>query len=170
LAIPIILILAVLWVAFFTWPLVQRRLAGGGRGSLGSLSHRANPLGQFGRRSAAPVVSPIASRSIPASPFAASKPAPAGLPMSPMAQKRRRDAFMVLGVAVIAFALLAVVTANLIVIGLSVVASIAFVAYVVALVQIRRRSEERAAKVHYLPQPVHTRSLVLHRSASSSSM
>ena len=90
--------------------------------------------------------------------------------MSPIAQKRRRDAFMVLGIAVVAFALLAVVTANVIAIGLSAVVSLAFVAYVVALVQIRRRSQERTAKVHYLPQPVHTRALVLHRSASSSSL
>ena len=114
-------------------------------------------------------MAPIASRSIPASPLAATSAPPAGLPMSPIAQKRRRDAFMVLGVAVVVCALLAVVTGSLIAIGLSVVVSLAFVAYVVALVQIRRHSQESAAKVHYLPQPVHTRSLVLHRSASSSS-
>ena len=170
-AIPIILILAVLWVAFFTWPLVQRRLAGGGRGSLGSLSHRSNPLGRVGRRSAPSSVVPIASRSIPATPFGApAASTPVGLPMSALAQKRRRDAFMVLGCAVIGSALLAIVTASMIAIAASVASTLLFVAYVVALVQIRRRSEERTAKVHYLPQPVHTRQLVLHRSVSSSSL
>jgi hypothetical protein len=36
------------------------------------------------------------------------------------------------------------------------------------LVQIRLRAQARTAKIHYLPQPVHSRPLVLHRSVSSS--
>ena len=161
-AIPIILILAVLWVAFFTWPLVQRRRSRDGRRSLGLLS-------RVGRQSAPPSVTPIASRSIPASPFGVTTALPAaGLPMSPIAQKRRRDAFVVLGCAVMASALLAVFTGNLIMILASVAVAALFIAYVVALVQLRRRSQERSAKVLYMPQPVQSRQLVLHRSVSSS--
>jgi len=37
----------------------------------------------------------------------------------------------------------------------------------VALVHIRRRAQERQAKVHFLAQPTHTPSLVLRRTASS---
>ncbi len=167
-AIPIILILAVLWVAFFTWPLVQRRLSGGGRDSLGSLRPRRNPLGRVAGRSSAPALPAIAQRSIPATPFGTSTAAPAGLPMSPIAQKRRRDAFLILGCAVFVTALLAVATGSVIAIGAFVATGALFAAYVVALVQIRRRAQERTAKIHYLPQAVHSRPLVLHRSVSSS--
>ncbi|MEP6623997.1 MAG: hypothetical protein ABJC79_06125 [Acidimicrobiia bacterium] len=171
-AIPIILILAVLWVAFFTWPLVQRRLSGGGRDSLGSLRPRRNPLARVGGRSSSmPTLPAIAQRSIPASPFGTSGTAAApaaGLPMSPIAQKRRRDAFLVLACAVLVTALLAVVTGSVIAIAVSVVTGALLAAYVVALVQIRRRAQERTATVHYLPQPLYSRPLVLHRSVSSS--
>ncbi len=168
-AIPIILILAVLWVAFFTWPLVQRRLSGGGRDSLGALRPRRNPVARVGGRSSSlPTLPAIAQRSIPASQFGAATAPAAGLPMSPIAQKRRRDAFLVLACAVVLTALLAVVTASIIAIGAFVVTALGFAAYVVALVQIRRRAQERTAKIHYLPQQVQRRPLVLHRSASSS--
>jgi Ca2+/Na+ antiporter len=90
--------------------------------------------------------------------------------MSPIAQKRRRDAFMVLAGGVVLTALLAFVTASVFAIGVFVVTALMFAAYVVALVQIRRRAQERSAKIHYLPQPVHGRPLVLHRSVSSSSL
>jgi hypothetical protein len=63
--------------------------------------------------------------------------------------------------------LLAVVSASAAVWALHLLADIAFVAYIVALVQIRRRAEERRATVHFLPQPVVTPTLVLRRSVSS---
>ena len=87
--------------------------------------------------------------------------------MSPIAQKRRRDAFVVLGGAVVVTLLLAVVSASIIAWAVLGVTVVAFGAYVVALVHIRRRAQERQAKVHFLAQPTHTPSLVLRRTASS---
>ena len=87
--------------------------------------------------------------------------------MSPIAQKRRRDAFVILGGAVVATLLLAVVSASMIAWAVFGVTVVLFGAYVAALVHIRRRAQERQATVHFLPQPTHTPSLVLRRTASS---
>ena len=73
-----------------------------------------------------------------------------------------------LGGAVIATLLIAVVTGSIVAWAVQILANVGFVAYVVALVHIRRRAEERRAKVHFLPQPTHTPSLVLRRSSVSS--
>lgn len=166
--ISIILILGVLWAAFFLWPLAQRRLEGGNRNSIGSFAKGLGAVGSLRSRSLAPL--PIPSTS--ARPLSAGTMEPSvraeGLPMSPIAQRRRRDALLVIGGAVLATLLLAVVTGSMIAWAVQLFTDVAFAAYVVALVAIRRRAEERQAKVHFLPQPVHTpSSLVLRRSVSS---
>ena len=168
-AIPIILILAVLWVAFFTYPLVQRRLTGGGRDSIGSFSKRVTVIGRVGAHRPTRSLAPLAMPTLPARQGAFGPPvgAHAGLPMSPMAQRRRRDALFVFAGAVVATLLLAVVSANSIAWLVQFASDAMFAAYVVALVVIRRRAEERRAKVHFLPQPTPAPSLVLRRTASS---
>ena len=87
--------------------------------------------------------------------------------MSPGAQRRRRDALVMLAGAVVVTLLFGVVTGSLIAWAVHALTVVAFVAYIVALVHIRRRAEERRAKVHFLPQPVHSSSLVLRRTVSS---
>lgn len=168
-AIPIILILAVLWVAFFTYPLVQRRLSGGGRDSIGSFSKRVSAISRVGGHRSSRSLAPLAMPALAPRP-AAFGPAGGraeGLPMSPIAQKRRRDAFVILGGAVVATLLLAVVSASMVVWAVFAITVVLFGAYVMALVHIRRRAQESQAKVHFLPQPTHTPSLVLRRTASS---
>ena len=164
-----ILILAALWAAFFLWPFVQRRLAGGGRDSIGSFSKGVGVVRRVGGHGPTRSLSPLAMPELPArtAAFGAAAGKPEGLPMSPGAQRRRRDALVILGGAVVATLLLAVVSGNLIAWGVHAVTAVGFVAYIVALVHIRRRAEERRAKVHYFPQPAHTPSLVLRRSISS---
>ena len=87
--------------------------------------------------------------------------------MSSEAQRRRRDALVILGGGVLATLLLAVVSASSVAWAVHVFADFAFGAYIVALVQIRRRAEERRATVYFLPQPVARPTLVLRRTASS---
>lgn len=168
-AIPIILILAVLWAAFFTWPLVQRRLSGTGRDSISAFSRRVNVVGRLGGHRSSRSLSPLSMSALPGPPVAFGAPVGklAGLPMSAVAQRRRRDALVMLGGAVLATLLLAAVGANPILWAVHLLTDVLFVAYVVALVHLRRRSEEQQAKVHFLPQPTHTPSLVLRRTASS---
>ena len=173
-----ILILAVLWAAFFLWPLVQRRLEGGRRNSIGSLSKSFGRPGSFttGNGMAARISStrrlrPIATRPLPGPPVRAAgfgtDARPQGLPMSTEAQRRRRDAFVILGGGVLATLLLAVMSASAIAWIVHALVDLAFAAYIVALVQIRRRADERRATVHFLPQPVIRPTLVLRRTASS---
>lgn len=168
--IPIILILAVLWAAFFLWPLVQRRIAGGGRNSIGSFTKRVGVVGRVGGHLPTRSLSPLSMPELPGPPaaFGAAAGKAEGLPMSPIAQRRRRDALVMLGGAVLVTLLVAVVSGSMIAWAVQLLATVGFAAYIVALVHIRRRAEERRATVHFLPQPTHhSSSLVLRRSASS---
>lgn len=87
--------------------------------------------------------------------------------MSADAQRRRRDALIVLGGGVLATLVLAVVSASVAAWAVHAIVVLAFAGYIVALVQIRRRAQERRATVHFLPQAVVTPTLVLRRSVSS---
>ena len=173
-----LLILAVLWAAFFLWPLVQRRLEGGRRTSIGSLSSSFTRSGSFttgnglaARISSTRRIRPIATRPLPGPPARSASfgddTRPQGLPMSSEAQRRRRDALVILGGGVLATLLLAVVSASTVAWAVHALVDFAFAAYIVALVQIRRRADERRATVHFLPQPVARPTLVLRRTASS---
>jgi len=168
LKIPIILILAVLWAAFFAWPFVQRRLSGRSRNSIGDFSRRVSALGNLRR---APRGRGL--RAIPAPRAAAFKvagpPVAAGLPMSSVAQKRRRDALGLFCVAALASLLLAFVVGGTVLWLIQIVADALLVGFLAALALIARRSRTRRASVHYLPQPApaHSSALVLRRTASS---
>ena len=164
-----ILILAALWAAFFLWPFVQRRLAGGGRDSIGSFSKGVGVVRRVGGHGPTRSLSPLAMPELPARPaaFGTAAGKPEGLPMSPGAQRRRRDALVMLAGAVVVTLLFGVVTGSLIAWAVHALTVVAFVAYIVALVHIRRRAEERRAKVHFLPQPANSSSLVLRRTVSS---
>ena len=165
--IPIILILVVLWAAFFLWPFVQRRLSGGGRDSIGDFSKRVSSLGHSGRRRKAAltpldVPRPVGFKAVGV------KPAPNGLPMSATAQRRRRDALVILAAATLGSVLLAVAMGGTILWALVGVTTLLLVAYVVALATLARRARERKAQVHFLaPRPSSPSALVLRRTASS---
>lgn len=108
---------------------------------------------------------------LPRQPTAFGAPAGAtpGLPMSPVAQRRRRDALMVFAVAALGTLVLAVVVGSTLMWMVNLVATGLLVAYVGLLISIRRRADERRAKVHFLPGPsVQPRALVLHRSSVNS--
>jgi cobalamin synthase len=164
-----ILILAVLWAAFFLWPFLQRRLSGRNRDSIGDFSRRVSKLGGVVvpvRRRALPAIQPprpVAFRA------AGRPPASTGLPMSPVAQKRRRDALAAFVVLALAALALAVVSGSTVLWAVQFVADALLVAFVVALVLLARRAHERKARIHFLPQPVPAQSsaLVLRRTASS---
>lgn len=164
-----ILILAVLWAAFFLWPFLQRRLSGRNRDSIGDFSKRVSKLGHVGiphRRRQLPVLAnprPVAFKAA-----GAPRPTP-GLPMSPVAQKRRRDALIGFVALALGTLVLAVVAGGMLLWTIQLVADVLLVAYVVALVLLARRAHERKAQVHYLPPPapVQSSALVLRRTASS---
>jgi glucose dehydrogenase len=89
--------------------------------------------------------------------------------MSPVAQKRRRDALMVFAVLALGALLLAVTLGGMAFWTLQLVTDVLLVGYVVTLVLLARRAHERKAQVHFLPPPAPVRSsaLVLRRTASS---
>lgn len=167
-----ILILAVLWAAFFAWPLVQRRLSGSRRDSVGDFSKRLTSIGGAGRSARGRGASSRRALPLQSRPVAfVAKPSgrPASLPMSPAAQRRRRDALAILGVAVLGTLLLAVVTASVVLWAAHILADALFVGYLVVLVQLRRRADQRRADVHFLAEPAMTPApaMVLRRTASS---
>jgi len=163
-----ILILAALWAAFFLWPFLQRRFSGRNRDSIGDFSKRVSKLGHVGlpvRRRPLPAIAPPR----PVAFKAAGHRPTTGLPMSPVAQKRRRDALG--GFAALAFVtlVLALVVGGTAVWAIQLVADAMLISFVIALVLLARRAFERKANVHFLPQPapVQSSALVLRRTASS---
>ena len=164
-----ILILAALWATFFLWPFLQRRFSGRSRDSIGDFSRRVTKLGHVGlpsRRRQLPVLAaprPVAFK-------AAGAPRPTtGLPMSPAAQKRRRDALLCFTVLALGSLVLAVMVGGMLAWALQIVTDVLLVGFVVTLVLLARRAYERQAQVHFLPTPapVHSSALVLRRTASS---
>jgi lysylphosphatidylglycerol synthetase-like protein (DUF2156 family) len=163
-----ILILAALWAAFFLWPFLQRRFSGRNRDSIGDFSKRVSKLGHVGlptRRRPLPAIAPPR----PVAFKAAGHRPTAGLPMSPVAQKRRRDALFGFAALALVTLVLALVVGGTAVWAIQLIADAMLVAFVVALVLLAQRAFERKAKVHYLPQPATSQSsaLVLRRTASS---
>jgi hypothetical protein len=164
-----ILILAVLWAAFFLWPWVARRVSGRSRDSIGDFSKRVSKLGHVGiphRRRHLPVLAnprPVAFKAA-----GAPRPTP-GLPMSPVAQKRRRDALLGFAALALGSLVLAVVVGGVLFWTIQLVTDAMLVAFIVTLVLLARRAHERRAQVHFLPPPAPAQSsaLVLRRTASS---
>jgi hypothetical protein len=180
LAIPVLVVLAVLWGAFFLWPILQGRSSGRRADSIGDFSYRLGVIGKTGghsrrRRAAQPPAIPVAMPpSIPPQrPLgAAGAPAPLGVvrpaAMS-RAQRRRRDILLLLGVAVLSSLLLAVVAGNPLFWLVQGFTDVLLVSYLVLLVRMKQTANEREAKVHYLPSPAPAPSLVLRRSSASAS-
>ena len=187
-----ILILVALWAGFFLWPLAQRRMGGGQRrDSIGSFTKKVTVLGRAGghgpkaTRAPAPAFSPGLANPPPAGGRALGAPmgfkatgvAPTGLPMSPIAQKRRRDALAMLALAAVGSLVLAVVLSSLALWVAQIVTDLLLVGYLTLLVHLRRRADDHRAKVHFLPQPAvssvaapspqQSSALVLRRSVSS---
>lgn len=182
-AIPVLVVLALLWAAFFVWPLLSNRTSERRVDSIGDFTHKLGVIGKTGghklRRRPAPSPIPVAlprTRAVgPAVPRStmtvARHAAVAGLPRPggmTRAQRRRRDVLLVLGVGVLSSLLLAVIAGNTLFWFVQLFADAMLAAYVVLLVRMKRVAEERRAKVHYLPGPAPAPALVLRRSSASS--
>jgi hypothetical protein len=182
LAIPVLVVLAVLWGAFFLWPILSGRSSGKRADSIGDFSYRLGVIGKTGghslrrRRAPQPEAIPVAMPpSIPpARPLGA-----AGAPSSsrvaiarPAAmsrsQRRRRDVLLVLGVGVLSSLLLAIVAGNPLFWLVQGLTDVLLVAYLALLLRMKQVESERQTKVHYLPAPPSAPQLVLRRTSVSS--
>jgi hypothetical protein len=183
LAIPVLIVLAVLWGAFFLWPILSGRSSGRRADSIGDFSYRLGVIGKTGghsrrRRSAQPPAIPVAMPPAipPARPLgAAGVNAPLGSPLAVVgssamsrSQRRRRDVLLLLGVAVLSSLLLAVFAGNPLFWLVQLFTDALLAGYLVLLVRMKQTANERRAKVHYLPTPPSAPALVLRRSSVSS--
>ncbi len=176
-AIPVLLVLAALWGAFFLWPILSGRSSGRRADSIGDFTYRLGVIGKTGghrRRRQAPTAIPVAMPpSIPPSRPLGAAGTP-GVPRmaSPMtmtrAQRRRRDVLLILGVAALSTLLLAVVAGNPLFYLVQAFTDVMLVGYLALLVRMKQTANERRAKVHYLPAPAPAPSLVLRRTSVSS--
>ncbi len=180
-AIPVLLVLAALWGAFFLWPILSGRSSGRRADSIGDFTYRLGVIGKTGghrRRRQAPTAIPVAMPpSIPPSrplgaagtPGMARMTSPMASPMTmTRAQRRRRDVLLILGVAALSTLLLAVVAGNPLFYLVQAFTDVMLVGYLALLVRMKQTANERRAKVHYLPAPAPAPSLVLRRSSVSS--
>lgn len=171
------LVLGVLWAAFFLWPMVQRRMSGTNRNSIGDFSRRVSALGGLsGRgsrrsRTLAPIhpPRPVAFKAAGPRATRVSQGSGAGLPVSAAARKRRRDALALFAVGAFGSLVLAVVVGGTVLWAIQVVLDLLLVGYVVALAMIAKQARVRRAQVHYLAprNPARSSALVLRRTASS---
>jgi hypothetical protein len=182
LAIPVLVVLALLWGAFFLWPLLSGRRSGTRADSIGDFSYRLGVIGKTGghrRRRPAPPQTPAIQVAMPpaippARPLGARGPVVRGpVPVRPQAmsraQRRRRDVLLILGVGVLSSLLLAVVAGNPLFWLVQAFTDVMLVAYLALLVRMKNAALERRAKVHYLPSPQPApAALVLQRSRASS--
>jgi hypothetical protein len=186
LAIPVLVVLALLWAAFFLWPLVSHRSSERRVDSIGDFSYRLGVIGKTGghirrRRRAAEAIPVAMPRTPPPRPVGAPDPrtttavarqaAVAGLPRPSgptRSQRRRRDVLLVLGVGVLSTLLLALVAGNTLFWVVQGLVDVLLVGYLVLLVRMKRAETERRAKVHYLPASPPAPALVLRRTSVSS--
>jgi hypothetical protein len=178
LAIPVLVVLAVLWGAFFLWPLISGRRSGQRADSIGDFSYRLGVIGKTGghRRRRAQPQTPAIQVAMPpaippARPLGAGRPAlgprAARPPAMSRSQRRRRDVLLILGVGVLSSLLLAIVAGNPLFWLVQGLTDVLLVAYLALLVRMKQTAIERRAKVHYLPAPPPAPALVMRRSASS---
>lgn len=172
-AISVLLILAVLWAAFFAWPLLKGRTTTGRRAdSIGDFSYRLGVIGKTGghggRRRPAP--SPIPLGVSPARSLANANGVPLGANGPTRSQRRRREVLMILGAAFLVTLLVAVTMGSPVTWGLQLLVDVTLGAYVFLLVRMQQRALEQRAKVRYLPNAAPSPSpLVLRRTASNHS-
>jgi hypothetical protein len=164
LAIPVLLILAVLWAAVLVPPLFKARTERRHGDSIGDFTYKLGVIGRTGgftpTRPALPMPVPLGAA--PGAPRTAIGPQ---VPVMTPAQRRRRDVLIGLLGAVTVTLLLAVLTRSTAVWALQLLADALLVTYVVLLVRMRTLAAERKVKVRYLPNP--TPQLALRRTASS---
>jgi Flp pilus assembly protein TadB len=130
LAIPVLLILAVLWAAVLVPPVLRSR-SETRRGTVGDFTSRLDALN---RQSSPPrSIGPRPERPLHAVPSSRDGSVRQHAPMTP-AQKRRRDVLIVVGGAAIATLLLAVVTGNPLLWVLQIAADVLLAAYMFLLV------------------------------------
>ncbi|HZR13692.1 MAG TPA: hypothetical protein VFC33_10625 [Acidimicrobiia bacterium] len=148
-AIPVLVILAVLWAVVLVPPLLRSRNEARRSDSVGDFSYRLGVLSKTGGHAV------VANRS------------PKGYARAGMsrAQRRRRDVLVVLsGLAVLTLGV-AAGTGTSLMWAVQILADALLVVYVLAIVRMRSIAMERRTKVAYLPsrQP----ELVLRRTGSS---
>jgi hypothetical protein len=184
LAIPVLVVLAVLWGAFFLWPILSGRSSGRRADSIGDFSYRLGVIGKTGghslrrRRAPQPQAIPVAMPPAipPARPLGAAGAPKPGAPRVAIArpasmsrsQRRRRDVLLVLGVGVLSSLLLAIVAGNPLFWLVQGFTDVLLVAYLALLLRMKQTAMERQAKVHYLPAPPAAPQMVLRRSSVSS--
>ncbi len=176
-AIPVLLILAVLWAAVLVPPVLRSRSESRRRGSVGDFTSQLNALsGKRGRpgRSLDAVPMPRFGSIRPPGPAghpsrgprsnrAANRPIASGAaaPMTP-AQKRRRDVLIILAGGAIASLLLALVLGSPILLIVQVLTDVLLAVYVVMLVQFKKRGSLAALQKDidtWPPAPRSTRPL-----------
>ena len=150
-AIPVLVILAVLWAVVLVPPLLRSRGEARRSDSVGDFRYRLGVLSKTGGHSGAATRRPSTG------------PAPRGMTR---AQRRRRDVLLVLGVAVMLTLGLAAGTGLTVVWVAQLLVDTLLVAYVLAIASMRSAVTERRAKVAYLPNRGRPE-LLLRRTGSS---
>lgn len=154
-AIPVLVILAVLWAVVLVPPLLRSRSEARRSDSVGDFTYRLGVLSKTGGHASA----------APRRPSGRPGPVPAPRGMTP-AQRRRRDVLLTLTVAVMLTLGLAAGTGLTMVWALHLLVDALLVLYVLAIVRTRTVVSERRAKVAYLPNPGRPE-LLLRRTGSS---
>jgi len=178
LAIPVLVVLAVLWAAFFLWPYLKGKTNGRSADSIGDFSYRLGVIGKTNghqprrRRPRSPIpvgISPVRSLAAVSQP-AVPRPhlgAPVRTGGMTRGQRRRRDVLLVLGSAVVASLLLALLGGTPMFWGIQLLTDLLLVAYVLLLVRMQQLAQERRVKLRYLPQRPPAPALAMRRTASS---
>ena len=148
-AIPVLVILAVLWAVVLVPPLLRSRTEARRSDSIGDFSYRLGVLSKTGGHASA----------------AGSQPRGYARAGMSRAQRRRRDVLIVLGGLAVLTLGVAAGTGSSMMWAVQLLADALLVVYVLALVRMKNVASERRAKVAYLPsrQP----ELVLRRTGSS---
>lgn len=152
-----VLVLAVVWGAFFVWWLRSHAQAGFGdsvgsfRRDLHVLERTAPVRVRPANRLRSPLAPPAAAQVRGAARLGAPRPVPPRVPARRQSVKRRRDVLFVLVLAVAATLVMAVATRSHALIALQLAADALLGLYVALLVRLRNRAAERELKLAYLP-------------------
>ncbi len=157
--------LAVVWACFLVPPMLRKHREGRPASSVTSFRHQLSTLERATPGTSLRPLPQNRSASVPGGSYAPQ------LHRSEMV-RRRQNVLVGLGGATVFFLLVALVATSLMTILLFLVTGGALSAYVYALVQIRVRADEAAAKVRVLrpqrdPRPAGTPNLAVHRTASN---
>jgi hypothetical protein len=184
LAIPVLLILAVLWAAVLIPPLFKARTERRHGDSIGDFTYKLDVIGRTGgfnpSRPAPLAPVPLAGTTgaprpraagvraagVPAAGIRAAEVRAAAAPQgTSSAQRRRRDVLVGMLVAVGVTLVAGVLTGSTIAWGAQIAVDALLVTYIVLLVRMRTLAAEQRVKVRYLPQ--RAPQLALRRTASS---